>query len=159
MTLSPDCDPGHPVLDISYKWNAETAKLAVAISQTQDTSAGVPVFRLPIKIGITTDTGKRVESTWLTQRSETFEFDVAEQPLMVRFDEGDILLKEWTLEKPISELLYQLDHDNVIGRLWATSELRDHLDDQVVRSALEDAANSDAAEAVRNAAHDILSVD
>ena len=93
MTLSPDCDPGHPVLDISYKWNAETAKLAVAISQTQDTSAGVPVFRLPIKIGITTDTGKKVESTWLTQRSETFEFDVAEQLLMVRFDEGDILLK------------------------------------------------------------------
>ena len=151
--------PGHPILDISYKWNEATAKLAVTISQTQDTSAGVPVFRLPIKIGITTGTGKKIESTWLTRRSETFELDVAEQPLMVRFDEGDILLKEWTLEKPISELLYQLDHDNVVGRLWATSELRDHLDDQVVRSALEDAADRDTSEAVRKAAHDVLSVD
>ena len=68
-------------------------------------------------------------------------------------------MKEWTLEKPISELLYQLDHDNVVGRLWATSELRDHLDDQVVRSALEDAADRDTSEAVRKAAHDVLSVD
>ena len=43
----------------SYKWNAETAKLAVTISQTQDTSAGVPVFRLPIKIGITTTQARK----------------------------------------------------------------------------------------------------
>ena len=129
--------PGHPVLDISYQWAEQTGKLAMTINQMQDTSTGVPVFRLPITIGITTDAGKIVESIWLTEQSQTFEFDVEAQPLMIRFDEGDILLKEWSLDKPVSELLYQLEHDNVIGRLWATSELQDHLDDPAVRSALD----------------------
>jgi len=129
--------PGHPVLDVTYEWAEQAGKLAMTISQTQDTSAGVPIFRLPVKIGITTGAGKKVESIWLTEQTQTFEFDVAERPLMVRFDEGDILLKEWSLHKPVSELLYQLKHDNVVGRLWATSELQDHLDDPAVRSALE----------------------
>jgi len=128
--------PGHPVLDVSYEWDAEKGILALTISQTQDTSVGVPIFRLPIKLGITTSTGKNVENIWLSKQSQTFEFEVTEQPLMVRFDEGDVLLKEWLLDKPVSELLYQLEHDNVVGRLWATSELQDHLDDPAVRSAL-----------------------
>jgi len=151
--------PGHPVLDVSYKWDAQTKKLALTIIQTQDTSAGVPIFRLPINVGITTSEGKIVESVWLTEQSESFEFDVAEQPLMVRFDEGDILLKEWTLDKSVSELLYQLNNDNVIGRLWSTSKLENHTDNSVVRSALKDAAERDAAEAVRKAALEVLSAD
>ena len=76
---------------------------------------------------------------------------------MVRFDEGDILLKEWSLDKPVSELLYQLSHDNVVGRLWAINELSSHVDDRVVRSALSDVAEQDTAEAVRNEALDVLS--
>jgi len=115
--------PGHPVLDISYEWDAQTGKLALNITQTQDTSTGVPIYRLPINIGITTSEGKKVERVWLMEKSQSFEFDVQEKPLMVRFDEGDILLKEWTLDKPVAELLYQLEHDNVIGRLWATAAL------------------------------------
>jgi len=151
--------PGHPVLDVSYEWDAQTKKLALSISQTQDTNSGVPIFRLPINVGITTSAGKNVESIWLTEQSQSFEFDVVEQPLMVRFDEGDILLKEWTLDKSVSELLYQLNNDNVIGRLWATSKLKNHTDNSVVRSALKDSAERDAAEAVRKAALEVLSAD
>ena len=149
--------PGHPVLDVSYEWNTESQKLAMTINQTQDTSAGVPVFRLPITVGITTSAGKKEESIWLNNQSQTFEFDVAEQPLMVRFDEGDILLKEWSLDKPVSELLYQLKHDNLIGRLWVINKLSGHTDDPRVRSALKNAAEQDVTEAVRSAALDLLS--
>jgi len=149
--------PGHPVMDVSYEWHAQTKRLALTVKQTQDTSAGVPIFRLPIKVGITTETGKTFENVWLTGQSQTFEFDVAEQPLMLRFDEGDVLLKEWSLDKSVSELVYQLKNDNVIGRLWAASELNDHINDAAVRSALKDAAERDTAEAVRKAALEVLS--
>ena len=130
-------------MDVSYEWDAHAKKLALTIKQTQDEGAGVPIFRLPIKIGITTSTGKSFESIWLTERSQSFEFDVAEQPLMIRFDEGDILLKEWTLNKTVPELLYQLNNDSLIGRLWAANELQQHVDDPVVRSALAIAAKRD----------------
>jgi aminopeptidase N len=137
--------PGHPVLDVSYQWDPQSKKLSLTIKQTQDTNAGVPIFRLPIIVGITTGMGKTVESVWLTKQSQEFEFDVSEQPLMVRFDEGDILLKEWTLDKPVAELLYQLDRDNLVGRLWAANELQHHVDNAAVRTALETAAERDTA--------------
>ena len=85
---------------------------------------------------ITTSAGKKVESVWLKDAEQTFTFDVDEKPLLVRFDEGDILLKEWTFEKSFEELLYQLKHDNVIGRLWAVSELAKHKNMNDVQTAL-----------------------
>ena len=150
--------PGHPVLDISYDWSAESGKLGLTINQTQDTSAGVPVFRLPVKVGVTTSAGKKVESIWLSKQSQTFEFDVAEQPLMVRFDEGDILLKEWTLDKPVSELLYQLVHDGVTGRIWAAGALQEHMNDVHVQAALTSVAIHDESWAVRQKAIRVLGV-
>jgi aminopeptidase N len=75
---------------------------------------------------------------------------------MVRFDEGDVLLKEWTLKKPVSELLYQLDRDRVTGRIWAAVELRDHLGDSTVRSALTNSAVHDESWAVRQKAIQVL---
>ena len=148
--------PGHPVLDLSYTWDERHETLAMMVKQTQDTSMGVPVFRLPIKVGITTSAGKKVESVWLTEKLQTFKFNVAERPLMVHFDEGDILLKEWTLKKPVPELLYQLDHDGVIGRIWAAGALQAHLDDVLVQSALTTAAIHDEFWAVRQKALQIL---
>ena len=128
--------PGHPVLDVSYDWDAQKKSISMTVKQKQDTSTGVPIFHLPIKVGITTSAGKKVESVWLKDAEQTFTFDVDEKPLLVRFDEGDILLKEWTFEKSVEELLYQLKHDNVIGRLWAVSELAKHKNMNDVQTAL-----------------------
>jgi aminopeptidase N len=150
--------PGHPVLDVSYVWDERREILALTVRQTQDTSAGVPVFRLPIRVGMTTSAGKQVESVWLTEQSQTFEFKVAEQPLMVRFDEGDVLLKEWTLKKPLSELLYQVENDGAMGRIWAAGELREHVDDTAAQSALIATAIHDDFWAVRRKAIQVLGV-
>lgn len=148
--------PGHPVLDVSYTWDERRKTLVMTVKQTQDTSNGVPVFRLPIRVGITTRTGKKVESVWFTKNTHTFKFNVAERPMMVHFDEGDILLKEWTLKKPVPELLYQLDHDGVIGRIWAAGALQAHLDDVLVQPALKTAAIHDDFWAVRQKAIQVL---
>ena len=148
--------PGHPVLDVSYTWDEQSEMLVMTVRQTQDTSTGVPVFDLPFKVGITTRSGKKVESARITEVSHTFRFNVAERPLMVRFDEGDVLLKEWTLEKPVLELLYQLGHDNVTGRIWAAGALQDHLDDARVPLALTTSAIHDGSWAVRQKAIQVL---
>ncbi|MDG2375104.1 MAG: M1 family aminopeptidase [Woeseiaceae bacterium] len=148
--------PGHPVLDVSYVWDAQDKVLTLTVTQIQDTGAGVPIYRLPLNLGITTRKGGKVESVWLTEQSQSFAFDVTEQPLLVRFDEGDILLKEWILRKSVPELLYQLNNDNVIGRLWAIDELENHTANSSVRSALEDIADRDAVEVVRKAALEVL---
>lgn len=139
--------PGHPVFAISYTWDGSKVKLKVA--QTQDMSGRIPVFRVPVTIGITTASGKRSHPVWLRQREELIELACSEKPLLVRFDEGNHLLKEWTFRKGKDELLYQLGHDDVIGRMDAARELSGLRGDDDVAAGLRKSAATDAFWAVR----------
>jgi aminopeptidase N len=135
--------PGHPVFEVSSEWNEEAKKLRLRIRQNQDTSADVPIYRMPVDIGIVTAEGKVKEKVWLEDREERFEFDLAGRPLLVRFDEGNHLLKEWIFRKESVELIYQLQRDDVIGRSWAAGELAGHLAAEGVKKALSQAARLD----------------
>jgi aminopeptidase N len=115
--------PGHMVLDISYTWNETTKTLQMKVIQTQDTSLGIPIYKIPVIIGLKTSNQKISKKVRIKEKEEIFEFKLDEKPLLVRFDEGNYLLKEWTFHKEIDELLYQLKNDDVIGRMWAASEL------------------------------------
>jgi aminopeptidase N len=109
-------------------------------------------------IGIHTDEGKVSQKVWVEKEEDVFEFTSDGKPLMVRFDEGNYLLKEWTFDKSVDELLYQLKNDDVIGRSWAASELVEHKDNADVVNALIESARSDdfwfvrqsAVETIRN---------
>jgi aminopeptidase N len=68
---------------------------------------------------------------------------------MVRFDQGNHLLKELTFQKTTDELLYQATHDDVIGRMWAIGELAASTGEARVRSALMTIAQKDSFYAVR----------
>jgi aminopeptidase N len=135
--------PGHPVFEVSSEWDEVTKKLRLRIVQSQDTSRGVPIYRMPVDIGIVTAEAKVKEKIWLEDREERFEFDLAERPLLVRFDEGNLLLKEWTFRKEPIELIYQLQWDDVIGRSWAAGEMAGHLAMKSVKKALSQAARHD----------------
>jgi len=147
--------PGHPVFDISYKWIEDSNNVQLKVDQVQDFSAGVPVFNIPVIIGITTSKGKISKKVWIKQKEEVFEFSVNEKPLLVRFDEGNYLLKEWKFEKSQDELLYQLRNDDVIGRMWAASELT-KFESPNVYEELSNSALNDSFWAVRREALEVL---
>lgn len=128
--------PGHPVFHVQYQWNENDKKIRMKIKQDQDTGKGIPIFKTPVDIGIVTSNGKKREKVWIKEKESTFEFECQTKPILVRFDEGNYLLKEWTFEKSIDELLYQLDHDDVIGRMWAAAELARYADNVKVKNAL-----------------------
>jgi aminopeptidase N len=67
---------------------------------------------------------KIVKEVWLKNKTEIFDFEFPAQPLLVRFDEGNYLLKEITFKQSLQELLYQAENDDMIGRLTAVNELR-----------------------------------
>jgi aminopeptidase N len=134
---------------VSYDWVESEEILRFRVLQVQDTSKGIPIYQIPVQIGITTPGGKVTEKVWLTQKEEVFEFRVEERPLFVRFDEGNFLLKEWTFEKSRAELLYQLENDDVIGREWAAGQLGRFPQDSVITDALTERAQDDRFWAVR----------
>lgn len=141
--------PGHPVFDVSYSWDPDSKNIQMKITQVQNTSKGIPIFKTPVIISIVTPEGKKSEKVWLKERVEEFAFSCDQKPLMVRFDEGNYLLKEWTFEKSVDELLYQLKNDDVIGRMWAASELGKFKGNPRVTDALIHSAKNDPFWAVR----------
>lgn len=144
--------PGHPVFDVSYHWDESNKKVKLKIVQTQDTSGRIPVFKTPVVIAVVTKEGKKSEKVWLKEKVEQFEIACDEKPWMVRFDEGNFLLKEWTFDKTTQELIYQLKHDDVIGRMWAASELGNIKKDAPVITALLESGQNDPFWSVRKAA-------
>ena len=148
--------PGHPVFEVNSSWDPEAGEVHVHVSQVQDRTHGVPVFRTPVEIGIVTSSGKRVEEIWLSRDHDTFVFPSQEEPLLVRFDEGNRLLKEWTYPKSREELLFQARNDDVIGREWAVRELGRFGDSPSVGEVLAGIALDDAFWAVRVAALETL---
>jgi aminopeptidase N len=135
---------GHPVFDVSFQWSEQTRKLSLRIRQTGD------FFRTPVQIGVHTASGHKSVELWLEEPDAEFELDASERPLLVRFDEGNHLLKEWSFAKSFEELSYQLRNDDVIGRMWAASELGKH--GANAHAVLAEAARRDPFWSVRRAA-------
>ncbi|HSG82455.1 MAG TPA: M1 family aminopeptidase [Gemmatimonadota bacterium] len=148
--------PGHPVFEVSSTWDADAGQVRLQVAQVQDREHGVPIYRTPVRIGIVTPSGKTVETVWLENERDVFVFESREAPLLVRFDEGNWLLKEWTYDKSVEELLYQAVHDDVIGREWAVRQLGRSASEERVTEELGVIAREDVFWAVRVAALETL---
>lgn len=148
--------PGHPVFEVSSQWDPASRTLRLRVKQVQDFSRGIPVFRVPVSIKILTPGGKEIYKIWVEKQEQTFELPLAEKPLLVRFDQDNVLIKEISFPKEKAELLYQLRHDEVIGRMEAASALRSFKNDPQVLEALIDRLRNDPFWAVRKTALETL---
>ena len=133
---------GHPVLEVSQTWDAGIVQLKVIQKQND-------LYVLPVPIGITTPSGQRVHHVSIRQREETFSLPSTEKPLLIHFDEGDALLAEVAFARSQEQLLYQLEHDNAIGRMEAAAALQSLAANPAVAEALKKAALYDPFWAVR----------
>jgi aminopeptidase N len=143
---------GHPVFKVNSSWDADAGLVRLEVAQVQSRDHGVPIYRTPLQIGIVTPSGKRVETVWLENERDAFVLESREEPLLVRFDEGNWLLKEWTYTKRVAELLYQSRQDDVIGREWAIRQLERSMNDARVATEVASIAENDSFWAVRLAA-------
>ncbi len=148
--------PGHPVFDVRSEWDPARKVVVLKVAQVQDFSRGMPVFRVPVSVAIVTDAGRSASQVWIRGREETFEFPSETRPLLVRFDPDNVLLKEITFSKQRDELLYQLSHDDVIGRMTAAADLATLKGDPAAVAGLAASAQRDAFWAVRRAAIEAL---
>jgi aminopeptidase N len=148
--------PGHPVFDVKSEWDAAAKVLRLKVAQVQDFSRGIPVFRVPVAIKVVTAKGPAVHKVWIREREETFEFPAETKPLLVRFDEGNTLIKEVAFPKDLDELVYQLKNDDVIGRQAAAAEMLRFKAEPRALAALEAAAGGDPFWSVRRGAVEAL---
>jgi aminopeptidase N len=144
--------PGHAVFEVTKKWDESGKTIKINILQKQDSLPGVPIYTVPVNLGFSFPGKKVVKEVWLKNKSESFEFVFDQEPLLVRFDEGNYLLKELTFKKSSGELIYQAENDDVIGRLSAVDELKAYNSDPLAMAEWVKRATSDSFWAVRQAA-------
>ena len=148
--------PGHPVFEVRSEWDAAGKTLRLKVSQVQDFSRGIPVFKAPVSIRIVTPAGAETKTVWIREKAETFEFPAAQKPRLVRFDEGNNLLMELAFPKEMDELVFQLGNDDVRGRMWAVAELAKFTEAPKVLESLFWSAQKDPFWAVRRSAVETL---
>ncbi len=117
---------GHPNLEFSKFYNAETGNLELTVLQTQDPARNPSVFELPLQVDVYTGVATKTrENIRVTKREETFLIPVATKPAFVDIDPEKVLLAEKTPEKKTEdELIFQfMNTKSLVNRLESAREL------------------------------------
>jgi len=94
---------GHPVLNISYKWDGDAKKEIVYIQQDQPGQ----IFKLPMAIDIYAGGKKERHKVWINDKADTLTFAEASKPDLVNVDGDKMLLAEKTDNKTLDEFVFQ----------------------------------------------------
>ena len=97
---------GHPVLDISYKWDEQSKTQTVYLKQTQEGNA----FILPMAVDIYSGGKKERQQIWMRDKSDTLTFKLTAKPELVNVDADKIILAKKTDHKTLEEYLFQLQN-------------------------------------------------
>ncbi len=88
---------GHPQVEIVYGYDAATKKARATVTQTQTAKNGQPrVFQIPIDFDIYDGSAPKRQTLMMTQRKQTFLFDVNSANAVLDFDADRILVAEKT---------------------------------------------------------------
>ncbi len=134
---------GHPEFKASYSWDEDKKLAQVSLSQAQETSEETPVFQMPLEIAFAVNGSRQVHKVQVKEKEHSFLFPLSEKPKMVSIDPGNWVLKKLDFAPPKEMLLHQLQHDVVMGRVFAARALAKHPTQEVV-DALRQAALKDA---------------
>lgn len=144
---------GYPVFDIASRWDEDAQKLTLSVKQVQKRDSLTGLFRMPVDIEVTTESGAETHRVLLANQEEEFAFPLNSKPLLVIFDKGNWILKEVHFPKTREELIRQLQpNQDIEARLTALDQL--HSDslwssDGGLFSIFSDVALSDSFWAVR----------
>ncbi len=99
---------GHPVLDISYKYDDAAGKATVIVQQKQDST--IQTFKLPIAIDIYNGASKKRYNVWVQNRIDSFTFNYTQHPDLINFDADKVLLCAKTDNKTKENFLVQIKY-------------------------------------------------
>ncbi len=130
---------GHPVLNISYKWDDASKTETVYLQQTQDGQ----IFKLPMAIDIYAGGKKERHKVWMNDKADTLTFAVASKPDLVNVDGDKVLLCVKTDNKSLEESEFQYFNASLyLDRFEAINAAAGHQSDKgaqkVMIAALKD---------------------
>jgi aminopeptidase N len=96
-------NPGHPEIDISYKYDDAARQVSVMLKQLQPGNT----FRLPMVIDIYEGGKKKSYPVEMTQKEQSFAFAYSSMPGLVNVDAGKALVWAKTDHRDLASYIYQ----------------------------------------------------
>ncbi len=125
---------GHPVLNISYGYDADSKKAKVYLKQVQQQDT---VFVLPFAIDVYNGNNKVRYNVWMKDRSDTFYFPASSKPDLVNVDADKYLLADRQDNKTLAEYVFQYHHaGNYVDKAEALQYCAQHSDTAAAMSLL-----------------------
>jgi aminopeptidase N len=146
---------GHPMLNISYDYdaNSKIAKVYMKQVQQQDT-----VFQLPFAIDVYNGNNKTRYNVWMKDSVDTFYLPAASRPDLINVDADKYLLLEKQDNKTMPEYVFQYNHaGNYVDKIEALQYAAQHNDTTGAMSLL-NTALKDPFYDIRNTALEIIKV-
>ena len=115
---------GHPVFNVSYRWDEPSKELLLSVRQTQTMDSLTGVFKMPVDIEVTTSSGSETHRIGILSKDTTYSLPCAQKPLLVIFDKGNKVLKELNFDKSFEEWKYQaMNATSLVDRILAMQAL------------------------------------
>lgn len=136
---------GHPVLDITYSYDAAAKQVKVKVEQKQDFEEN-PLYKLPVYVDLyfgdgANKTVKREKIT-VTRVSQEFTIPCETKPMLVNFDGEKQLLCQKTENKTLDDYVYQYKNaPKYLDRLEALNQFKDNLANTSVYATVKLALN------------------
>ncbi|WP_295770600.1 M1 family metallopeptidase [uncultured Mucilaginibacter sp.] len=131
---------GHPVLNITYGWDAAKKTQSVYLQQSQKGDA----FKLPMAVDIYTGGKKVRHMVWMRDKTDTLTFKLDAKPDLVNVDGDKMLLVKKTDNHTPEEFLHMSMHaplymDRFEALTWAEAQRSDNaIARQIIIAALKD---------------------
>ncbi len=120
-------DKGHPILNLDYNYQDENGMASLTVKQVQKPGDMRPVFIIPSSVQILFEDGtSENRPIRVSQREETFVFDLEKKPVLMTFDPERTLLCEVEADNtPVNAFVYQYSpSSSLLSRLDALQALR-----------------------------------
>ena len=114
---------GYPIFEVSYQYLSERKLIDLTVKQIQPIIEAQDLFTLPVEITVATSKGMKREVVWVKHGVDQFLLGCDEKPLMVSFDGKGALVADIRFEKPLEELIYQVKHDELPGKIRALRQM------------------------------------
>jgi len=148
---------GAAKFELSYTYDGAKKQVLLTAKQTQKVEGHVGLFRVPVEVEVTNETGPKLFPIVVSKESETFTFPSQSAPKMVLFDKGNQILKSVEFKKDKNEWSYQLKNaSEVADRADAAVALGKLKADDEVAAALGDALLTDKSSGVQRVAAEAL---
>ena len=135
---------GHPVFEVQWRYVPARRKVEVKVEQVQPLVDGQGIFTLPVEIRIDAKGKTQRHRVWIERQAEHFVFDADSAPDMVSFDGRGDLVADIRCEKSPKELVYQLNNDELPGRMRALRQLTSrHASNPITLNAIRSLLASD----------------